>query len=315
MKDSAKLKLISKVAQLYYLENYMQKDIAKKMSISRVAVSRILTKAKKLKLVEIKINNLKNTFQNLELEIEKKYKLKECIIVSTFENEKNTFIELSKYLSETLDRIVKSGDYIGVSWGYSLGVISENIEIKQKNNISVIPIIGSLGVIEEGINSNIIAKSFAQGFGGVSYLINSPAVLESVEAKRVMENEENNKKIFELSKNLDVAIVGASDLGPESTLYKFSNYKTEDFEYLTKIGVKGVVNLSSLDKDGNVLPNIVDERTMALSFDKLKKVKTVILIAVGARKKEIIEAALKSGIIKIFMTDEATARSINFDNK
>lgn len=315
MKDSAKLKLISKVAQLYYLENYMQKDIAKKMSISRVAVSRILTKAKKLKLVEIKINNLKNTFQNLELEIEKKYKLKECIIVSTFENEKNTFIELSKYLSETLDRIVKSGDYIGVSWGYSLGVISENIEIKQKNNISVIPIIGSLGVIEEGINSNIIAKSFAQGFGGVSYLINSPAVLESVEAKRVMENEENNKKIFELSKNLDVAIVGASDLGPESTLYKFSNYKTEDFEYLTKIGVKGVVNLSSLDKDGNVLPNIVDERTMALSFDKLKKVKTVILIAVGVRKKEIIKAALKSGIIKIFLTDEATARSINFDNK
>lgn len=315
MKDSAKLKLISKVAQLYYLENYMQKDIAKKMSISRVAVSRILTKAKKLKLVEIKINNLKNTFQNLELEIEKKYKLKECIIVSTFENGKNTFIELSKYLSETLDRIVKPGNYIGVSWGYSLGVISENIEIKQKNNISVIPIIGSLGVIEEGINSNIIAKSFAQGFGGVSYLINSPAVLESVEAKRVMENEENNKKIFELSKNLDVAIVGASDLGPESTLYKFSNYKTEDFEYLTKIGVKGVVNLSSLDKDGNVLPNIVDERTMALSFDKLKKVKTVILIAVGARKKEIIEAALKSGIIKIFMTDEATARSINFDNK
>lgn len=315
MKDSAKLKLISKVAQLYYLENYMQKDIAKKMSIGRVAVSRILTKAKKLKLVEIKINNLKNTFQNLELEIEKKYKLKECIIVSTFENGKNTFIELSKYLSETLDRIVKPGNYIGVSWGYSLGVISENIEIKQKNNISVIPIIGSLGVIEEGINSNIIAKSFAQGFGGVSYLINSPAVLESVEAKRVMENEENNKKIFELSKNLDVAIVGASDLGPESTLYKFSNYKTEDFEYLTKIGVKGVVNLSSLDKDGNVLPNIVDERTMALSFDKLKKVKTVILIAVGARKKEIIEAALKSGIIKIFMTDEVTARSINFDNK
>jgi deoxyribonucleoside regulator len=73
MNDLVKLKLISKVSQLYYLENYMQKDIAKKMSISRVAVSRILSKAKKLKLVEIKVNNLKDSFQNLELEIEKKF--------------------------------------------------------------------------------------------------------------------------------------------------------------------------------------------------------------------------------------------------
>ena len=92
MNDLVKLKLISKVSQLYYLENYMQKDIAKKMSISRVAVSRILSKAKKLKLVEIKVNNLKDSFQNLELEIEKKFRLNECTIVSPFENEKKTFI-------------------------------------------------------------------------------------------------------------------------------------------------------------------------------------------------------------------------------
>ena len=311
MNDLVKLKLISKVAQLYYLENYMQKDIAKKMSISRVAVSRILSKAKKLKLVEIKINNLKDSFQDLELVIEKKFKLKECVVVSSFENEKNTFLDLAKYLSETLDRIVKPQDYIGVSWGYSLGIISENIEIRQKSNIKVVPIIGSLGVIEEGINSNVIAKNFAQGFGGVSYLINSPAVLESIEAKSVMENEENNKRIFELSKNLDVAIVGASDLGPKSSLHKFSNYKSEDFKYLTNLGVEGVVNLSSIDKNGNVLPNIVDKRTIALSFDKLRKVKNVILIAVGERKKKVIEAALKSGIVSILMTDEITARSIN----
>jgi deoxyribonucleoside regulator len=311
MNDSVKLKLMSKVAQLYYLENYMQKDIAKKMSISRVAVSRILTKAKKLKLVDVKINSLKNSFQDMELEMEKKFKLKECIIVSQFENDKNTFNELSKYLSEILDRIVKPGDYIGVSWGYSLGIISENIELKQKSNIRVIPIIGSLGVIEEGINSNVIAKNFAQGFGGVSYLINAPAVLESIEAKSIMENEENNKMIFELSKNINIAIVGASDLGSKSSLHKFSNYNSDDFEYLTKLGVEGVVNLSSIDKNGNVLPNIVDSRTIALSFDKLRKVKNVILIAVGERKKEVIKAALKSGIVDIFMTDENTARSIN----
>lgn len=310
MTDKAKLKLISKIAQLYYIENYMQKDIAKKLSISRVTISRILTKAKKLKLVEIKINSLKETFQDLELKIEKKYNLKECIVVSSFEKERNTFIEIAKYLSETLDRVVQPGDLIGVSWGYSLGIISEHLDIKEKKNIRVIPIIGSLGVINEGINSNTIAENFADGFGGISYLINSPAVFENIEAKRVMECDENCKKIFEVSKNLDIAIVGASDIGPKSSLYKFSNYTKEDFEYLSKIGVIGVVNLSSIDANGNIVPNKVDERTLALSFKKLEKVKNVILVAVGVRKKEVLKAALKSGIIKIFMTDENTAKAI-----
>lgn len=314
MENEPKLKLISKVAQLYYLENYMQKDIAKKLSISTVTTSRMLTKAKNLKLVEIKINRLKGTFQDLELEIEKKYNLKECVVVTSFEKIRNTFIEISKYMSEILDRIVQPGNFIGVSWGHSLGIISEHLELKEKSNISVVPIIGSLGMIEEGINSNIIAKNLAEGFGGISYLINSPAVMENVQAKTIMENDQNTRKIFEVSKKLDLAIVGASDLGPESSLYKFLNYKKEDFDYLSKIGVIGVINLSSIDKEGNVIPNKVDARTIAISFEKLKSVSNVILVAVGIRKKEVIKAALKSGIVKIFMTDENTASSIFNEN-
>ncbi len=310
MVNKAKLKLISKIAQLYYIENYMQRDIAEKLSISRVDVSRMITKAKKLGMVSIKINSSDNVYGDMEMKLENQYNLKECVIVSTFEKETNTFAEMAKYLSEILDRIVIGGFQIGVSFGYSLGIISQYIELKKKENINVIPIIGSLGVIEEGINSNVIAKNFANGFGGISYIINSPAVLESIEAKKVMENDESNKKLFEVSRDLDIAIVGATDLGPQSSLYKFSNYKKEDFDYLSKLGVVGVVNLSSIDKEGNRIHNVVDERTIALPFERLRKISTVILIAVGKRKKEIIKAALRSGVIKIFMTDEDTAKSI-----
>ncbi len=315
MINKAKLKLLAKIAQLYYIENYMQRDIAEKLSIGRVDVSRMLTKAKKLGMVSIKINSADNVFGDTEIELENKYKLKECIIVSTFEKETNTFAEMSKYLSEILDRIVIDGSCIGVSFGYSLGIISQYIELKKKEKVSVIPIIGSLGVIEEGINSNVIAKNFADAFGGISYIINSPAVLESIEAKKVMENDESNKKLFEVSKNLDLAIVGATDLGPQSSLYKFSNYKKEDFDYLSKLGVIGVVNLSSIGREGNTISNVVDERTIALPFEKLRNINTVILIAVGKRKKEIIKAALRSGVVQIFMTDEVTAKSIISENE
>jgi len=310
MTNEAKLKLVYKVAQLYYVENYMQKDIAEKLNINKVAISRMLAKAKKLKIVDIKIKSLSETFQDLELEIEKKYNLKECIVVSSFEKTKNTFIEIAKYLSEILNRIVKNNSSIGVSWGYSLGVISEHLDLEKKNNIKVIPIIGSLGVIEEGINSNIIARNLSEGFGGISYLINSPAVLENSQLKKAIEKDPNIKQIFELSKNLDVAIVGATNFDSGSSLYKFSSYNKKDFDYLTKMGVVGVVNLSSINNKGEIVHNDVDDRTIALPFDKLKNVDNVILVSVGIHKKDVIKAALKSGIIKIFMTDELTAKSV-----
>jgi len=310
MINSTNKKLLYKVARLYYIENYLQKDIAKKLSLSRVAVSRLLSKARAQKIVEIKINKFDGDYQDLELKIEEKFKINECTIVPTYDNEINIFKEIADSLSSILDRIVVNGDYIGVSWGASLGIISEHLSVEKKENIKVIPIIGGLGGIDKGINSNTIAKNFADSFGGMSYVINCPAVLESVENKKLLENDANTNQIFKLSEKINIAIVGASDLGPESTLYKFSNYSQKDFDYLASLGVVGVVNLGSIDKNGNHVPNIIDERTIALSIDKLKKIKNVILIAIGKRKKDVIRAALKSKMIKVFLTDEKTAEVI-----
>ncbi|MCL6087146.1 MAG: hypothetical protein M1475_01925 [Actinobacteria bacterium] len=314
MDNFAKAKLLSKVARLYYIENYLQKDIAKKLSLSRVAVSRLLSKAKAQKIVEIKINKLKGDYQDLELEIEKKFKINECVVVPSYENDLNIFKEIADSLSNILDRMVVNGNYIGVSWGTSLGVISEYLSVEKKENIKVIPIIGGLGGIDKGINSNTIAKNFADSFGGISYVINCPAVVESVENKKLLENDTNINQIFKLSEKINIAVVGASDLGSESSLYKFSNYLKKDFDYLTKLGVVGVVNLGSIDKNGNHVPNVIDERTIALSIDKLKNIKNVILIAISRRKKDVIKAALKSKMIKVFLTDEETAKVILEDN-
>ena len=57
MNKSEELKLLSKIARLYYLEDLNQQEIAEKLNISRTKVSRYLTKARKEKVVEIRINS------------------------------------------------------------------------------------------------------------------------------------------------------------------------------------------------------------------------------------------------------------------
>ncbi|MCK5567665.1 MAG: sugar-binding transcriptional regulator, partial [Actinomycetia bacterium] len=83
MNELERKRFLAKIARLYYLEGLTQQSIANKLNISRTKVSRYLTKARGGQIVEIKINYPAVDFSSLEYQIEKKYKIKECIIVST----------------------------------------------------------------------------------------------------------------------------------------------------------------------------------------------------------------------------------------
>ena len=108
-------KLLPKIAHLYYLEDMSQEKIAEKFNINRVRVSRYLKKAREMNIVEIKVNYSKESYQELERQIEIRYGLKECIIIPTHDNDQGIVRELAASLSNVLQRIVRSGDSIGVT--------------------------------------------------------------------------------------------------------------------------------------------------------------------------------------------------------
>ena len=75
-----------------------QAEIASRLNLSRVAISRYLSKAKKDGLIEFKIkypdNYDLNKYDKLELEFKKNYDLKECIIVPSSNNVSETLQHL-----------------------------------------------------------------------------------------------------------------------------------------------------------------------------------------------------------------------------
>ena len=303
-------RLLAKIARLYYLEGLTQQTIANKLNISRTKVSRYLTKAKKDKIVEIQINYPPEDYSNMEYQIEKKYGISECIIVNNLENDEDTIRSMGNRLNNILERILKDGSYIGIGWGHSLREISKYINIMDKSDIKVIPMIGGLGKTGTGVHTNSVAKSIADRVGGISYLIHSPAVMDSREVKEIIEKDSNVKEIMDMSAKIDTALIGISDLGRDSTLIKTGSFTGEDFKYLEELGVVGDVNLIFIDSNGKHVPNRLDERVVRVPLEGLKKIKNVIGVAFGKRKLEILTAALKGNIINILFTDRETAKDI-----
>jgi len=310
MSELERKRFLAKIASLYYLEGLTQQNIANKLNISRTKVSRYLTRARKEGIAEIKINYPVKDFSSLEYQIEKKYKISECIIAGTFESSEATIEAMSGSLNNLLSRILKDGSHIGIGWGGSLREMSKYINVMEKSDIKVIPMIGGLGKTGTGVHTNSVAKNIADRMNGISYMIHSPAVLDNREAKEIVEKDSNVSEIMEMSSKIDTAIIGISDLGMDSTLIKTDSFTSEDYKYLESLGVVGDVNLIFIDENGNHVPNKIDDRIVRVPIEGLKKIAHVIGVAFGKRKLKVLLGALRSQIINVLFTDEETAIEI-----
>jgi deoxyribonucleoside regulator len=306
MNKSEELKLLSKIARLYYLEDLNQQKIAEKLNISRTKVSRYLTKARKEKVIEIRINSPRERFEELERGIEKKFGIKECLLVCSSENIRETYKQMAASLAGLLERFLKDGDFLGVGWGTTLKSVAGCLEPGKKVDIKVIPLLGGLGKTDIQVHTNSVAKALADSFGGTSYVLNSPAVLDSREAKEVLEKDSSLREVIEMSEKAHTAVLGMSDIGKDSTMVQSGNFSVDDFTYLEGLGVVGDVNLIFINEKGSPVPNRLDDRIVKISFEKLKKINNVIGIAFGEKKLKVISGALSCGLVNILITDEPT---------
>lgn len=116
MKKIGDLRLMMKCCSLYYEDNLNQQEIANQLGISRPTISRILKEAFEQGIVKIQIVDvLKNDYQKIERSLERKYKLKEVIVVDDKQDALTQKQELARAVSEYLTRVVKENDIIGVS--------------------------------------------------------------------------------------------------------------------------------------------------------------------------------------------------------
>ncbi len=307
-------KLLPKIAHLYYLEDMNQDKIAEKFNINRVRVSRYLKKAREKKIVEIKVHYTRESYQEMERVLENRYDLKECIIIPDREDPREILWEMAVSLTGVLCRILKAGDSMGVNWGLTLKSVAALMESPKKIDVQVVPICGGLGKIELGIHTNSIARSLADVFGGISYVINAPAILDSKKAKDVLMQDSNTREIFNLLKGLSCAVFSFSDLGPESSYVRYGFISEGEITYLKSLGAVGDVNLDFIDADGKHVPNRIFERIITLPISEIRKIRNVVGIAYGKRKGTITKAVLAGGVVNVLIIDRELAETVLSDS-
>lgn len=305
-----KLARIIDAARMYYQLDYSQQEIAQTFGISRPTVSRFLQQAKEEGYVEIRIKDPRGNNEYLAKEIEKKFQLKKAIIVSVPQYEDAI---VKKYLGEEaatyLDEIVKDGDIIAMTWGTTLYELASNLKSKLLKDVKVVQLNGGVSHSEINTYAYEIVSLFGKAFHTIPYFIPLPAIVDHSVVKHAIEADRHIRNILNLGRLSNIAIVTVGAPTEDSVLVKANYFSESDLKIIYEKGA-GDICSRYIDIDGNICSDELNQRTIGIELEELKKKEQSILIAGGVKKVDGIYGALRGKYTNVLITDQFTAKCL-----
>lgn len=312
MENIENARLLVEVAHMYYEENLKQSEIAKKLNISRSLVSRYLTKAREEKIVQFVIHDdFFNPHYKLEQNIKEKFKLKNVICINSNNDRIIQKQRVAEAASKYLIQQIKKDTIVTVAGGTTINKIAESIV--PSTAVSGPTFVSLVGGIEEehrNIQSNVVCDELALKTNGISKPLYAPVIVDSVEAKEIFVKQTYIKKVINLAKKADIALLGIGGHPENSSIanaYKNHLKTQKDFDTST---IVGDFCYKFIDEFGNLVDCEWNKRLISLDIEYIKEIPNVIGIVEGIDKKQSILAVLNAELIDSLIIDENTATEI-----
>ena len=300
--------LMWEAATLYYEKQHTQQEIAEMMKLSRQTVSRLLNDAVKENIVEIKVHNPKEDCEELEKRLQAQFSLRSCVVCGVASKSESvrgllTVKAAGEYI---LPMLSEGGLKIALSWGRTIEQFINALPELTTSGNTVFPLFGATDNEKSYFSSNELTRGLAEKIGASAKYAWFPYLADSTQEWEMLKELSLYKKMQELWKTADLAIVG---IGNAEILEIFG----ATFGYSDRHSqAVGDIATHFFDKDGQLLA--LYDNSLCADAEDLRNARHTIAIAYGNDKAKAIAGALRTGLIDTLITDEYTARKILENN-
>lgn len=294
---------IAHAARRFYLEDRNQVDIGKELGVSRFKVARMLEKARELGIVMIDVQLPDEISPELSIGLKNRFGLVHAIAVAAPSRTPDAIRQsLGQATATLLQEIVTPADTLGFTAGRTLDEATKLLSGLPR--CDVVALGGIAGPVREhGVE---IVRRVARASGGESYPIFAPLLVKDETTAAALRADPLIREAYSRFSRVTKGVVAIGSWNPpDSQLYDSANQGTTAQELVAR-GVVGEVVATLYDRDGNA-DSTLDERSLAITAEELKRIPEVIGVAGGAAKVEAIRAALLGGYITSLITDADTA--------
>jgi deoxyribonucleoside regulator len=303
------IRLLTKVATLYYKAMFNQQEIAQRLGVSRQTIGRYLKRAQDLGIVRIRIDSNLEYSTELEYQLEKAFHLSEVIVVTPpVETEESVKEALGEAGAAFLQRRVLPNDIIGVAWSSTVLQCALHLPRLDSRQVTVVQLNGSENRNLYSTSSERIVEQIARAFNGTTENMVAPMLVDHASIKYSLLSDSRIAASLELASRSQLALFGVGIVSEKSSLYKAGYLDDDLLEKLRKIGAVGEILGRFYDAQGKICMEELNERTIAVDLENLKTKRISTAVAAGHHKVEAILGMIRGGYCNVLITCKDTAQ-------
>ncbi len=307
------LQLTANVAQWYYVEGLSQEKVGERAGLTRIAVSRLLDEAKRLKIVEIAIRPPIPTVSELEARLTHSFGLRQARVLERRNATDGEALHALGHLGAlALADLLKNDMVLGVAWGTTSQAVVRALAPATLTGVRVVQLVGSVGMSYRPIDAAEQVRHAARVLGAQHFYINAPLIVSSPAVAAALRVDHSIAEVLDLAGRSDAALLGIGTTDPESSTTHQAGYLSrEELAALRAAGAVGAFCQFYFDLQGQRCPaRRLEECAIGISWEDLHRFGVVVAVAGGRQKARAILGALRTGIPDVLVTDDVAAEEV-----
>jgi DNA-binding transcriptional regulator LsrR (DeoR family) len=297
------------IATRFYVTGQSQVEIARSVGLDASTVSRYLKRARDDGIVRVEIHRPRSLHGDLALELAQTFNLKRAVVAAG-ERGPASFQAVSRAAADYVNSQLVNGTRLGLSWGRMLSAAIHLLPPGTVSDLDISVLHGGVGSAGAGIQGVELARHIASlhPHSHVHYL-HAPVLVDSPDIKDAMLRDGSIRAALDSATSRDLALVGIGTLDESAPLIHYGHISPRDRQRLLDAGAVGDMCTRFFTPEGDPV-HVLDERLIAIEWHALKQIPLVVAMAAGLEKRDAILGALRTGVVKVLVTDESTARAV-----
>lgn len=298
---------LAQIAIMHYENGMSQQEIADKLGLSKMTVSRMLQKAKELDIVKTSIKLPFTLHQGIANELLKKYGLKKAIVTKKVDEETVSVPELiGRVYAFYLGVGIPDDFVLGMGVGNTIGQIVQNLVPMKTNNLHIVQLMGGLSDVTFE-NPFTIVQETCRKLNAKGTYFTSFATVENRDLRdSLLYNTSMGQQIMETWKICNKALFGIGAI-EKGTLLSPKLVEPGEIERIKREGAIGDILGHCFNEKGEFVQTDLEDRLVSIPVSMLRGIDERVAVAGGEFKVRAIQGALRSGIVTDLVTDEKTA--------
>jgi deoxyribonucleoside regulator len=298
-----------KAAELYYQDDKTMDETGLLLHLTRWKVGRLLTQARQEGIIRITIVHPRARKLSLERQLSARFGLADAVVVPSFasDDESQLRSRAAGGAARYLQSLSPAPKTLGISWGRTLHDVAVQLSEGWTSGVNVVQINGGVSLNRRASSAANTAVTIAQKGGGTATLLPSPAILQEVATKRAIESDRTVRDVLDAGVAASTLLFSAGAVDVKSVLVESGYLTAADIATLVRQGAVADIVGRFIAADGSIIDHGLDDRTVGLSIESLKKSTSAIAVIAGRSKHEICHTVVSNGFCSVLVTDEETA--------